>query len=268
MLHSRLSIDAMSTFSWRFDREFTLWSDMGVAYAGLLWAKLADGPEERISALDAAGICTSTIIVEPFDLATPESWERTRRVHRQALDLVAAHGGLSIYFTPGRTTGARWQEDLERFAEAVAPTVSHARAMGVAAAIEPSLRTSVSFVNTLRDAIDVAERTGIGIVADFGNMWMERDFREVLQRAAPHLALIQICDIIIGTRANPPPGGRVHIGEGDLPIERMIQDVLDAGYEGPFDLEVVAADYTAACDEAALKQGIIAASELLYRMHA
>jgi hypothetical protein len=50
----------------------------------------------------------------------------------------------------------------------------------------------VSFVNTLRDGIDVAERTGLGIVADIGNFWMERDLRATLLDAAPHIALVQL----------------------------------------------------------------------------
>jgi sugar phosphate isomerase/epimerase len=134
---------------------------------------------------------------------------------------------------------------------------------GVLPAIEPSLRTSVSFVNTLRDGIDVAELTGLSLVADFGNMWMERDFREVLAQAMPHVALMQISDMVIGSVANPPPGGRAHIGEGELPLRRMMGDVLDAGYTGVFDLEVVPANFTQGSDRAALRRGIAVASAFL-----
>ena len=91
----------------------------------------------------------------------------------------------------------------------MAPSVAHARAQGVQLAIEPSLRTDVSFVNTIRDSIDVCERTGIMTVIDFGNCWMERDFREVVARAAPYTALVQVGDAPIGSVLGPgqPPGG-------------------------------------------------------------
>jgi len=253
----------MCTFPWSFEEDLALWSGMGVRHAGLLLHKLQDDPEAKMRKLAAAGIRASTLIVDCFDLSDPGSWERTRAAHRFALDLVARHGGHSIYFTPGRTTGSPWRDDLERFADAVAPTVVHARKVGVLAAIEPSLRTSVSFVNTLRDAIDVAERTGIGIIADFGNMWMERDFREVLARGMPHIALVQIADVLIGSAGRPAPGGRVHMGDGELPLKRMMQDVLDGGYQGVFDLEVVPADFSQGGDEAAMKRGIELASALL-----
>lgn len=266
MTNARLSVDAMCSFNWPFERDLALWSDMGVRHAGLLVSKLGQDPAARMAELTAAGIRCSTLITECFELREPGTWDATREAHRKAIDLVAAESGHSIYFTPGRTTCTSWAEDLDRLAEAVAPTVAYARERGVQAAIEPSIRTSVSFVTTLRDAIDVTERTGLGIVADFGNMWMERDFRETLHRAMPHVTLMQIGDMIIGSTGRPAPGGRAHIGEGELPLRRMMQDVLDAGYSGVFDLEVVPANFAQGYDEPTLRKGIEAASALLDSM--
>jgi sugar phosphate isomerase/epimerase len=221
-MHPRLSIDAMCTFKWSFEQDLALWRDLGVRHAGLLGNKLADAPEAKMARLDAAGIRASTIIAASFNLSDPASWEATAAEHKAVIDLAAEHGGHSIYFTPGRTTGASWRDVLKIFSEAVAPTVAHAKSCSVLAAIEPSLRTSVSFVNTLRDAIDVAELTGISMIADFGNMWMERDFREVLAAAMPHIALMQIGDVVIGAPGRPPPGGRAHIGKGSsMPVIRV-----------------------------------------------
>lgn len=266
MVNARLSVDAMCSFNWSFDKDLALWRDMGVRHAGLLISKLGDHPAGRMAELSSAGISCATLITESFELRDPESWDATRSAHRRAIDLVAGVGGHSIYFTPGRTTCLSWAEDLNRLADAVAPTVAYARESGILAAFEPSIRTSVSFVTTLRDAIDVAERTGLSIVSDFGNMWMERDFRETLARAMPNVALMQIGDMVIGATGKPAPGGRAHIGDGELPLHRMMQDVLDAGYSGVFDLEVVAANFAQGYDEPTLRKGIAAASKLLDEM--
>jgi len=263
MTHPLLSIDAMSTFRWSFDEDLALWKDLGLRHAGLLISKLNDDPVGKLARLRAAGIQSSTVIVNAFELRDPASWDATRVTQAAMIDLVADTGGHSIYFTPGRTTGAAWREVLETFARAVAPSVAHARKRGVHIAIEPSLRTDVSFVNNIRDAIDVAERTGVEIVADFGNMWMERDAREVLRRAAPHLALVQICDVIIGSTGKPPPGGRVHIGEGELPIRRLMDEVLDSGYRGVFDLEVLGPLIEHEGYDSAVRRGAASASALL-----
>jgi hypothetical protein len=94
-------------------------------------------------------------------------------------------------------------------------------------------------------------------------MWMERDFRETTARAMPHIAFMQIGGVIIGSAGQPAPGGRSHIGEGERPLHRMMQHVLDTGYAGAFDLEVAPADFAGGWDEAVLRKGIAAASGLL-----
>lgn len=259
MVHPRLSVDAMSSFRWPFEREFALWKDMGVRHAGLLMNKIEGDADRYLKAMDEAGIAISTLITGGFDLADPSSWDASRDQQRRMIDLVADHAGHSIYFTTGRTVRCDWNEDLALFAEAVAPTVAHGKKRGVIACFEPSLRTSASFCTSLRDAVDVAERTGLGIVSDFGNNWMERDLPATLKRAMPHIALVQIGDADISGR-----GGRLHVGKGNLPLMRMMNDVLKAGYDGVFDLEVVPLDYTAETDEAELREGIAAASKLLY----
>ena len=47
---------------------------------------------------------------------------------------------------------------------------------------------------------------------------------------------MQICDYKLGTFDMP---NRCAIGDGDIPVERLMATVLDAGYEGPFDLEIL-----------------------------
>jgi sugar phosphate isomerase/epimerase len=263
VIHPRLSIDSLSSFTWSFDQDLALWRELGVPYAGLLISKIADDMPGKMQRLAEAGIRPSTVVTGSFDLAAPATWVQNRALLAAIVDAVAGAGGKTAYMTPGRTTGAPWGEVLELFAEAVAPSVAHARERGVKLAFEPSLRTDASFVNTLRDAVDVAERTGLGLVVDFGNCWMERDLAQVLQRAAPHIALVQICDVVIGAPGRPSPGGRVHLGEGELPLKRLMAEVLATGYAGPFDLEVLGPVVEAEGYEPAIRRGVRLASDFL-----
>jgi sugar phosphate isomerase/epimerase len=258
MIHPRLSVNALSSIKWSFEQDLALWQELGVRHVGLLISKIAENQESRIAKLKAAAMVPSTLVVGSFALSRPETWDATRTSLNASLDLVASLKGGSVYLTPGRTTGEPWREVSAVFSEAVAPCVAHARRCGVTLAIEPSLRTDVSFINTMRDAIDVAERTGLKLIADFGNCWMERDLREVLQRAGRHICLVQICDVRIGG-----PGGRVHLGEGDLPLKRLMQEVLDSGYEGLFDLEVLGPTVEEEGYESALRRGVRNASTFL-----
>ncbi|HEX7873797.1 MAG TPA: hypothetical protein VF475_12860, partial [Sphingobium sp.] len=68
MTHPRLSVDAMCTFRWPFERELALWSDMGLRHAGLLANKLEPDPVASMARLGSAGIRCSTLITGSFDL--------------------------------------------------------------------------------------------------------------------------------------------------------------------------------------------------------
>ncbi|CAN7410799.1 sugar phosphate isomerase/epimerase [Phenylobacterium sp. LjRoot219] len=263
MTHPRLSISALSSFHWSFEQDLALWRELDLPWAGLLISKIADDIPGKVQRVTEAGIRISTVVTGAFDLAAPKTWEAQRGLLRSVFDALAATGGGTVYLPPGRTTGAPWGEVLEVFAAAVAPSVEEARSRGVRLGFEPSLRTDVSFVNTLRDAVDVSERTGLGLVADFGNCWMERDLAQVLQRAAPHICLAQICDVLIGAPGRPSPGGRAHIGEGELPVRRLLQEVLATGYQGPFDLEVLGPEIEKEGYGSAIRRGAQLASALL-----
>ena len=263
MLNPRLSVDSMCTFSWSFDEELLLWRSMGLKYAAPIISKIMDDPARKLGALKASGIQLSTLILGGYDLADRDSWEATRAMHRAAIDQVAAIAGRSIYFTTGRTVTLDWDRDVQLLAEAVAPAVAYGKEKGVVVALEPTQRPDASFVTNLGDAIDVADRTGLKLVADFAVVWLERDLKAKLRRGMRHIELIQIGDFFIGSPLNPRRSGRAHIGEGELPVKRLVQDVLDAGYTGVFDLEVVGDDFTQPTDEAALRRGISAASTLL-----
>jgi sugar phosphate isomerase/epimerase len=263
VLNPRLSVDAMCSFTWSFDQDLALWREMGVHHAGLLAAKMSEDRNGKIAQLRDAGIAPSTIITGPFPLDARDEWDAGRAVLNAAIDLAADAGGDTAYFPPGRATGAPWREDLDLFAEAIAPCVDYGRQHSVRLGFEPSLTTHVSFVNTLRDAIDVSERTGLGLVVDFGHCWMERDLREVLARAAPHICLVQICDVAIGRLGVSPPLGRVYLGDGDLPLARLMEEVLASGYGGMFDLEAAGPSIGPDHYEAALRRGIPRASAWL-----
>src|SRR3954447_8975467 len=229
----------MCTYPLPFGDELALWDELGVRQVGLLTNKAdAFGRDAAIAALRERSMRATTVITTMFDLSDPTSWDATRAAVNDSIDLAAEVGGCT-YFTPGRRDGRRFDELAASLAEAVAPCAKYAESRGVTLAIEPSLRTDVSFVHTLRDGAEVAERAGIDVIADLGNCWMERDYEATVRRSGARIAAVQFADAIFGTSSEPPPGGRAVPGDGDLPIRTFIEAALDAGYSGAFELEQV-----------------------------
>lgn len=263
MTHPRLSVSEMCTYPWSFGDELELWQELDVRQVGVLTAKLdAYGVDAAAGALSQRSMRATTVITRHFDLAAPETWDATRRHVIDAVDLSTRIGGC-VYFTPGRRDGRSFDELSGSLAEAVAPCAAYAASRGVRLAIEPSLRTDVSFVHTLRDGLDVAERAGIDVIADLGNCWMERDYEETVRRAGSRIAVVQFADAVFGTAGEPPPGGRAVPGDGDLPIDRFLRAALDAGYSGAFELEMVGPMIEAEGYESALRRAVEQASSLL-----
>ena len=64
----------------------------------------------------------------------------------------------------------------------------------------------------------------------------EGDLDALLRRALPRTRLIQLSDYVLGDRALPC---RAVPGDGAIPIERILGWALEAGYQGPFDLELI-----------------------------
>jgi sugar phosphate isomerase/epimerase len=263
MTHPRLSVSEMCTYPWPFGYELDLWQELGVRQVGVITAKLdAYDRDKAVASLRQRSMIATTVITRHFDLSAPGTWEANRAIVNDAIDLATTIGGC-VYFTPGRRDGRSFDELTTSLAEAVAPCAEYAASRGVRLAIEPSLRTDVSFVHTLRDGLEVAERARIDVIADLGNCWMERDYEETVRRAGSRIAAVQFADAVFGTSQQPPPGGRAVPGDGDLRIDRFIQAALDSGYTGAFELEMVGPLIESEGHEAALRRGIERASHLL-----
>ena len=63
-----------------------------------------------------------------------------------------------------------------------------------------------------------------------------RRSQQTIRDGIDRIRLVQVSDFEVGTVASSQ---RLVPGDGDIPIERILGLVLDAGYEGVFDLELI-----------------------------
>jgi len=253
----------MCTYPWAFADELAIWDELDVRRVGVSTAKLdAYGRERAVAALQERSIGVTTITTGNFDLSTPASWPVTRDRVMDAIDLATVIGGC-VYTTPGRRDGRSFDELTASLSEAIAPCARYGKERGIRLAIEPSLRTDVSFAHRLADGLDVAIQANIDVIADLGNCWMERDYEDTVRRAGPRIAMVQFADAVFGSPGMPPPGGRAVPGDGDLPIVRFIQAALKSGYTGPFELEMVGPLIESEGHGPALRRGVERANRVL-----
>lgn len=239
-MHSRVSLSAISTYDWPLERDLAFYAGAGITNVGVSVAKVEQAGWDTGTAavLDAGLRVTNLIGVGPFRLDAPHEWDAQRERIRRTLDGAAALDAECVVFTTGPAGRLTWEDAADAFAAALAPSLHDARQRGIQLAIEHtnSLRVDVGFVHTLRDVLDLARRLEVGVCMEINACWAERDLAATIADGIDAIRLVQVSDFAVGTLSTP---NRLVPGDGDIPLERILGDVLAAGYGGCFDLELI-----------------------------
>jgi sugar phosphate isomerase/epimerase len=102
-----------------------------------------------------------------------------------------------------------------------------------------------------------------GVILELECCWYERGLQQLVRDHVDMITLVQIGDFQIGTTSSP---NRSVIGDGDIPLERLMAMILDAGYTGMFDLELLGPKIEDEGWFSATRRSLEAASEILARI--
>jgi sugar phosphate isomerase/epimerase len=254
-LHPRLSLNAICSMRQSFDDDLALWEELGIDHIGLISPKLADyGWERSHEAVLERGLRISSVSTY-WDLMD------------ESIEFTAAIGAKVLYTMTGSGGSLLWEEAAEGFVETVAPWVARASELGVSLALEPTnpLRTDLSFLHTVRDAVDLARAASMSVVVDVYSAWYERGLEATVRDNLELVSLFQVGDYKLGTFDMP---NRSAIGDGDIPVERLVDLALSAGYQGAFDLEILGPRIEEEGYRAPIARSLEAASDMLWRLGA
>jgi sugar phosphate isomerase/epimerase len=271
-MHPRACVSAISTYRLSLADDLEFWRRHRIDRAGVSVAKLeAFGWErgvELVGEAVAAGLDVANLIgLGPFDLANPARWDAQRERLQRALDAAVAFQAGCLVFTTGPAGALSWEDAADALQAAIGPVVADAATRGVPFALEHtnSLRVDVGFVHTLRDVVDLARRLGTGVCMEVNACWAERGLARTIADGIDEIRLVQVSDYAIGTLCTPD---RLVPGDGDVPLERILRTVLDAGYGGLFDLELIGPRIDAEGYDRAVPRAVDALSRLLDRLDA
>jgi sugar phosphate isomerase/epimerase len=251
--HPRLSVNAICSMQQSLDEDIALWADLAISQVGLISPKLeASGWDVSRQAVLDAGLLVSSMSCYKEGIAP-------------SLEFAATVGAKVLYIVSGSAGSTPWEDAALQFCEDLGPLVARGKELGVRLALEPTnpLRTDVSFVHCVRDAIDLARMADMGVVVDFYSSWYERGLEQLVRENIDVVALVQLCDYRLGTFDMP---NRCAIGDGDIPVERLMRLVLDAGYGGPFDLEILGPTIEVEGYRAPIARSVERAGEMLDRL--
>ena len=261
----RLSVNALSSRSWTLRQDLDCYERLGIERITVNLPKLLDaGLDDAVAEISGRGLHVDGILAgSAFDLCDEGSWPRTRDAMITAIDVARRLGASTLQTTGGSAGGRPYEWAVDQFVRACAPVVSAAAEAGIRMALEPTRPqfAHVGFVHTLREGVALARDLGIWLVPDTAHIWWEPDVAGLLASAAagPLLAAVQVADLAFGA----PVLERLVPGDGAVPIASMLSVTLEAGFEGPFELEIIGGAIESEGYESALERSLAYLTVLL-----
>jgi sugar phosphate isomerase/epimerase len=266
-VHARACVSAISTFKLSLPDDLAFWRAHGITNVGVSVAKLEAFGWEDGTRLVADAVADGLNVVDliglgPFHLADPSRWDAKRERLLRAIETAVAVDAPAVVFTTGPFTPLTWDEAADALEAALRPVLAEARAHNIDFAIEHtnSLRVDVGFVHTLHDAIDLATRLGTGVCMELNACWAERGLDATIREHVDRIRLVQVSDFEVGTIASSQ---RLVPGDGDIPLARILGTLVDAGYGGMFELELIGDAIAGEGYDAAVPRAIVALDRLL-----
>ncbi|TWT65234.1 sugar phosphate isomerase/epimerase family protein [Allorhodopirellula solitaria] len=242
-----LAVNQLSTFRWDFETDAQAYADHGFGGIGLFRPKVED-----------FGIDRSVELLADLDLSvTSLSWaggftgsdgrgfnDAVRDAMSAVTDAANLRADTLIVLAGGRNNHIR-RHARRTLCEALAKVSIIAEEFGVRIALEPfhpGCGHEWSFVNDLESTLQIIDMVGspnLGIVLDTYHVGMDDDVLRWLPHACPHVHLLQLGD---GRHSPLGEMNRCLLGEGCVPIESIVHTLLDHGYQGPIEAEVIGED--------------------------
>ena len=258
-MHPRLSVSAVCSYKQTLDEDIALWERLGVRRVGLTLAKLeAAELDKGARRIADTGLDVTNVIAFGPKLSDPTSWPAHIERLLGAVDAAKVVDADVLVLTTGPAGHLTWEDAADRLAEFIVPI----QATGFRIIIEQtnSLRVDVGFVHTLRDMVDLARRLFVGVLCETNACWAERGLAATIRDGMDVIKLVQVSDFVVGTHDTP---NRVVPADGDIPLRRVLGDILAAGYEGDFDIELIGPRIEEEGYEGAIRRAIDATSALL-----
>jgi sugar phosphate isomerase/epimerase len=258
-----LSISALSSMQQDFDQDLELWADLGVETVGLFLPKLQQvGLDTAVSRVRDAGLAVSSVACVGFALTAADTWPARRNELEAAAEAAAALDAACLFVTAGVPGPLGWDECVAALAEAVGPVRDRAAELGLSVAVEHTnpMRRDIGFIHTLRDMVEVARHLHLGVVVELTNCWSERAVEHTIADGVDTFRVVQVSDYVVGTLTATE---RAVPGDGDIPLAPLIQTFEDAGYRGPYELEMLGSRIETEGYRAAIARAISALDPIL-----
>ena len=242
MIH--LSMNELSTLRWSFEEDVLEYSQAGFEGIGIWRQKLSDMEESRAIALlerhDLA--CSNLLWAGGFTGSDGCSFRESVCDAVDAIKLAARLNCRCVVLYSGSWGGHTRTHAKRLVRNALDQIVPYAEEFGVDLAVEPmhsGCGGEWTFLETIQDAvalIDPIESPALRLALDTYHFGVSEQDLSVIRDVAHRVAIVHL-----GDGVQPPNGeqDRCPLGEGIVPNLPIVESLLDCGYDGFLDIELI-----------------------------
>ena len=240
----RLSMNELTTYRWSFEDDVQQYRAAGYEGIGVWREKLADcGEEKGIRLLAAAGLKVSTLAwAGGFTGSDGRSHVDAVEDALDAVRLAARLEAGCLIVHSGARAGHTRNHVRRMFHAALEQVLAAAEPLGVTIALEPmhpSCAADWTFLSGLDETLEVVRNCGsnhLKLAFDTYHLGHDDAVLQRLEEIAPLIAIVQLGDARQAPCGEP---SRCRLGDGMLPLSRVVSSLLGAGFNGFFDIELM-----------------------------
>ncbi len=242
---AQMSFNTITAKDLSLQEILTSCSNSGVSHIAP-WRDLIarNGVEQSAKMIKDSGVAiTSLCRGGMFTGETSQIREAAIQDNFRAIDEAVAIGAPVLVLVCGPQIGKDLYGSQQMVIDGIAEILDYAKSANILLGIEPlhpMMAASRSCITTVRQALDIADlidSPSIQIVIDAYHVWSDPHLPESTDRIKGRVAGFHISDWV--TPITNELGSRAMPGEGCIDLERLKTWVLNAGYHGPIEVEVL-----------------------------
>ena len=244
---TRLSISETTTLRWSFEEDVVRYRQAGIHSMGAWRHKLSDFDIENGAAfLKQNEMAVSHLFwAGGFTGSEGRSFEDSVIDAREAIRTASILGTDYLVIYSGSRLGHTDAHARRLFCDALDELLPLAKKLGIFLLIEPmhpGCAIDWTVVTSLEESLQLIDQIGhpnLRLLLDTYHVGLDERLFEQIEAILPHLGLVQL-----GDRHRPPRGeqNRCLLGQGRVPLRRIIDHLKAAGYEGDYDVELFGED--------------------------
>ena len=239
----RLALSEMSTYRWSLDEDVTAYREAGISAIGIWRSKLERfGAERGVDLIRESGLDVSSLgWAGGFTGSAGYSFEEAVTDSREALR-VAADLTADCLVVAGGGRGHHTARHARRLVVGgLLRLADEAAECGVRLAVQPMHRsfyrdwTFLSSIDETLDLIAACDHPSVSMAFDLFALWREPRLFERIDDLAGKVAVVKLSDWPDSPRSEYD---RCLPGDGVIPLTDITRAFRNAGYGGPFEIEI------------------------------